>query len=313
MHPVRRRMRLLPALVCLMLCLSAAADPAVIRADRPPPYFTEKPLLEVYFIAMGEGDAIFLHSGPETMLIDGGGVAQMKVLKRFMDAHGVQGVTDLLNTHWHEDHTGGMLALLKDGFPAERFFSPYPMGFCNKYYNKLYPLLERGGIPFVTVGHGDAIPLGAAVLHVFRDTRESHSTNAKSLVLKVVCGQRTLLLMADAAGPGEHELMRTVGEGLKADVIKVSHHGSMRSVSGFMETVRPEAAIVTNDRKRVTAMVKQLRNMRIPAYFTGSRDVYLATDGKVWYIYQGDAGADSKIPLAKAAPTVYNSAHPDRQ
>lgn len=313
MHPVCRRMWLLPALVCLMFCLSAAADPAVIRADQPPPYFAEKPLLEVYFIAMGEGDAIFLRSGPETMLIDGGGIAQVKFLKGFLDAHDVWGVTDLLNTHWHEDHIGGMLALLREGFPAERFFSPYPMGFCNEYYNKLYPLLERGGIAFETVGHGDRIPLGAAMLHVFRDTQEGHSTNAKSLVLKVVCGQRTLLLMADAAGFGEHELMHTVGEGLKADVIKVSHHGSMRSVSGFMETVRPEVAIVTNSCKRVPDMEKQLRNMRIPAYFTGSRDVYMATDGNVWYIYQGETGVNSKIPLAKAAPTVYNSAHPDRQ
>ena len=290
MHPASRRALSLSLILFLLLLFipMALAQDIIMESLQPPPFFEGEPLLEVYFISVGVGDAFLLKSGQETMLIDGGHQFKSQRLKDFMKDHGISGVTAILNTHWHDDHITGMMSLLRSGFTAERFYSPYPYGFKHEFSGKLYPLLEKGGIAYETVGRGDVLTLGAAQLHVFRDSQVQHDANARSLVIKVVCGERTLLLMADAGGVAQRDLVQTVGEGLKADVIKVPHHGIIPNLPDFLDMVGAKAAIVTNKQKSVPRTDKQLEQRGILRYFTCYRPVYLATDGKVWHIYQGE-------------------------
>ena len=75
----------------------------------------------------------------------------------------------------------------------------------------------------------------------FVGTRSDPNNN--SLVLRAMVGGVSILLTGDA----EHEAQRallTAGGPLRADVLKVPHHGSAYSELGFLDAVRPTVALV---------------------------------------------------------------------
>ena len=72
------------------------------------------------------------------------------------------------------------------------------------------------------------------------------NANDNSLVLKVSLGERSALLVGDAEEQEEHELLARHGRGLKADLLKVGHHGSRTSTKpDFLATVAPSLAVIS--------------------------------------------------------------------
>jgi competence protein ComEC len=74
--------------------------------------------------------------------------------------------------------------------------------------------------------------------------------NDNSFVLRISYGRRAVLLVGDAEAEEERLLLESVPEALRADVLKVGHHGSRTSSSpGFLQAVRPSEAIVSVGRR----------------------------------------------------------------
>src|SRR5262249_32256246 len=70
------------------------------------------------------------------------------------------------------------------------------------------------------------------------------STNDNSLVLRIGFAGRTLLFPGDIEGPSERELL-DAGVSLRADVLKVPHHGSRTSsTQAFVAAVAPALAVI---------------------------------------------------------------------
>jgi competence protein ComEC len=71
--------------------------------------------------------------------------------------------------------------------------------------------------------------------------------NDNSFVLRIVHGDRTALLTGDAEHALEDELLARVGApGLRAEVLKVAHHGNRTSSSdAFLAAVAPRVATVS--------------------------------------------------------------------
>ena len=116
-----------------------------------------------------------------------------------------------------------------------------------------------------------------------------NNTNAKSLLTKVTFGHATVLLCADITGRAQKGFLTQLApEDLKADVIKIPHHGITPVEPDFLTAVSPEFAIVTNyaDEKRLSKLMYQLEGREIPHYFSGEGTVELATDGTDWYVWQ---------------------------
>jgi competence protein ComEC len=77
-------------------------------------------------------------------------------------------------------------------------------------------------------------------------TRELDDPNEASVVLRVRYGAVRFLLVGDAEREEERWLLERDSLALRADVLKVGHHGSSTSTTaGFLRAVRPAVALVS--------------------------------------------------------------------
>jgi competence protein ComEC len=66
------------------------------------------------------------------------------------------------------------------------------------------------------------------------------------MVLRITFGQRTALLTGDAEALEESELVHNQHAKLRADLLKVGHHGSRTSTGdAFLHAVRPAVATIS--------------------------------------------------------------------
>jgi competence protein ComEC len=73
------------------------------------------------------------------------------------------------------------------------------------------------------------------------------SPNDNSLVLRITLGRRTLLFTGDAEAHQEETLVSQFGRALRADILKVGHHGSRTSTTPpFLSAVRPRYAVISS-------------------------------------------------------------------
>jgi competence protein ComEC len=119
--------------------------------------------------------------------------------------------------------------------------------------SRLLALAEKRGArvlgPPELCGHAHA--LGALTLDVLAPCPafdEALGANDNSLVIRARHGQRTFLFTGDIEGPAEAQLLARP-ERLRADVLKVAHHGSRTSSSeAFVRAVAPELAVISAGR-----------------------------------------------------------------
>ena len=99
------------------------------------------------------------------------------------------------------------------------------------------------------VKHGDAFEIDGAhveVLSPFANPDEPPmSDNNESLVLRIRFGNRSFLLTGDIEKEAEARLVLSESD-LRADVLKVAHHGSKTSSTvEFLEKVKPQHAVIS--------------------------------------------------------------------
>ena len=107
---------------------------------------------------------------------------------------------------------------------------------------------ELQGTPLVVPREGDTLQLGNAVitiLHCWPEAVQQSRTNDSSIVLRIDFGSTSFLFTGDAEDWSEY-MMIDSRVNLKADVLKVSHHGSgTASTEEFLKAVQPEYAVIS--------------------------------------------------------------------
>ena len=222
------------------------------------------------------------------MMVDGGSEPYRAYLRDSVRARGITHFKYLLNTHYHEDHISGLYWLMRYGFTAGAYLTPY-----TEYAEKIYirhantvAQARRMNIPVQQVFSGDELLLGEAVITLYRQ-EDGETTNAKSMVARVQFGDAVLLLTADIIGKTQTWMARSLPEGvLDADIVKAPHHGITAMTTEFWKAVSPEAVLLTNIRSKAHASIVQAENRGVPYFLSGEGDVVMETDGDDWYVYQ---------------------------
>jgi competence protein ComEC len=252
---------------------------------------TPSPHLRVDFIDVGQGDAALITSPTgKTVLIDGGPREASETLVTFLRARGVGTLDLIVLTHRHEDHLGGLPAVV-DAVGA-RLFMDASFAHPTSGYGALMRALRQRRIPVREAEVGRTIDLGGGTQiellspPVPTITGSRSDVNANSVVLRLDLGGTGFLFTGDAEAPTERWLLQT-GARLRAQVLKVAHHGSRySSTAPFLRAVDPLAAVISvgthNDYKHpAAATLGRLESLSAHVYRTDlDGPVTVEADGK---------------------------------
>jgi competence protein ComEC len=215
--------------------------------------------LVVTVLDVGQGDCILVQApGGRTMLVDGGGRAGeetrgydvgREVVTPALMTRGVRRVDVLVITHPHEDHIGGLGAVL-EAVPVGMVLDPM-LPNESRDYEKLRESIRGHKIAIHRATAGQRINLGegihAEVLNPpdprLQGTRDEINDN--SVVMRIVDGEESALLAGDVDRAGA-ERLAGMGNAIQSTILKVPHHGSGdAAVPEFLEAVRPEVAVIS--------------------------------------------------------------------
>ena len=199
--------------------------------------------LTVRFLDVGQGDSILLSCGEDTMLIDGGPVEEGQFLVSRLNRLDVTELTYVVNTHPDEDHCGGLAAVLAK-YPAEHVYSSVTE-YTTKVFSNVVKYTEEQGRQIEVPQTGTHWSLGSAAVTVIGPVQEYSDPNNGSLVLRVDYGGTSFLFTGDMEQKAEGDLLESSAD-VRADVLKVGHHGSPTSSSkAFLTAVQPSVAVIS--------------------------------------------------------------------
>lgn len=240
--------------------------------------------LVVDYIDVGQGDSILIRQGEYTMLIDGGTSECKDDLLNFLQQENVDRFEYVIGTHPHEDHIGSLDDVVS-AYDFDTFLFPKATATTRTFEN-LVLAVQAKGKKFTTPKPGEVYQLGEATITVLAPNSERYgSYNDYSIVVKVTYGNTSFMFTGDAETLSEGEILEK-GFDLRADVLKIGHHGSTTSTSKkFLEAVNPKYAVISVGRDNTykhptkTTMDKLQRN-NIPVYRTDeSGTVEAVSDG----------------------------------
>lgn len=212
----------------------------VLRSAQPGP-------LQVHFIDVGQGDAaLCLTPHGRAIVIDAGGQAGSsfdigaQVVAPYLRYCGVREIECLILSHAHEDHAGGAGALLRS-FPVRRVLVGNED---RRLYAAALKIAPQAAAALIPAQTGQELEVDGVRLRFVHAPRQA-AGNEASAVVRLTYGQTRFLFTGDLEGAGEDALLAS-GEALRAEVLKVAHHGARTSSSAaFLAAVAPRLAVIS--------------------------------------------------------------------
>lgn len=213
--------------------------------------------LEVTFLDVGQGDCAFVRTSKgKTILIDGGGYSSAKanstsvgenIVLPFLLDFGINKLDLVIATHGHDDHIQGLKPVLKE-LKVDSLIIPEIT--LDEGLESISKIAGDEGIELESCAGGDSIKLDEItyfdVLAPKKGTYiEKSPLNNNSLVLKLHYKDVSILFTGDIEKEAEDILINENAD-LKADVLKVAHHGSVGSTcSEFLQRVSPDVSVIS--------------------------------------------------------------------
>lgn len=199
--------------------------------------------MEIVFLDVGEGDAIFVTADGESMMVDGGLPEYSNMIYSFLKARKADILRYVVCTHPHSDHVGGLSGALSYAKAQEALCCTDE--FDSRSFDSFKRRLNEQGVTLKTVSAGYVFKLGNAEVTVISPSREYEEMNDMSLVLRIRYGSTSVLLTGDAGYEAELDMMES-GYDLEADLLKAGHHGSgASSYYYFIKEVSPRYCVIS--------------------------------------------------------------------
>lgn len=242
--------------------LASAGVLAIAIFPFPPRWSAGK--LELTVLDVGQGDSLFVVSPHgKTMLIDGGGAfggfsgqedhagpdPGEDAVSPYLWSRGFQKLDVVALTHAHQDHIGGLAAILANFHIGALWIGREAS---TAALSNLENMARQKKIPIVHEHRGDPFSWdGVEARFLWPETAPEEigpePKNNDSLVFRLQYGDRALLLPGDAEKQAESSILsENLPLSLSADVLKVGHHGSKNStIPSFLAAVRPRIAVIS--------------------------------------------------------------------
>jgi competence protein ComEC len=209
--------------------------------------------VELHMIDVGQGDALALRTPRGRWILfdagrvwKGGDAGRSSVIP-YVRRRGGQ-VEAFVLSHPHDDHVGGAASVL-DALRPRRYLDAAYAGGSDAYRASL-TVAARRGIAWQRVDPGDTLVVDDVTLQILAPdsawTAGLDDANDASAVVLAAYGRVRFLLTGDAETREEAWLVAAANADLRADVLKVAHHGSRTSTSpAFLAAVRPRVALIS--------------------------------------------------------------------
>ena len=296
--------------------------------------------LRIDFLDVGQGDsALVTFPDNTTLLIDGGGrpgpfkartsdedvetVGNEKfesegrsigesVVSEYLWWRGLDHIDYVLATHADADHIDGLNDIARNFAVRAALVARTPNQ--DPEYSEFSETLSSRGIPIRTIGAGDEMRIGnvsVSVLWPISSVDPNRSSgNNDSVVLRLQFGDRSILLTGDIEASAEKGILEAAGnprEDLKADIVKVAHHGSKSSsTEGFIAATQPSFAVISVGQTSVfghpsPAVVERWKTFGSHVLTTGHNGtITVITDGTdlevASFVAAGGEGSRSQPP-----------------
>ncbi len=194
---------------------------------------------------VGQGDGLVLPAGPHSAVVIDAGPDPVS-MNRCLDDLGITDVPLLIFSHYHLDHVGGIGGVF-EGRTVHQVLTG-PLALPSTGVDLVAKTLRAHGLPIGAAPVGSTVTVGAVRLEYlapkapFRGTRSD--PNNSSLIIRATVGGRTILLSGDAEVEAQQSVLDS-GTDVRADVLKVPHHGSAYSDPAFLAAVHAQVGIIS--------------------------------------------------------------------
>jgi competence protein ComEC len=210
-------------------------------------------MMEVHMIDVGQGDAVAVRTpGGRWILFDAGGAwrggdAGRSTVIPYLSRRGGS-LEAFVLSHPHTDHVGGAASVIRALSPAVYFDAGFPGG--AESYRASLDAARDARVRWLRAHPGDSLVVdGVTVNFLAPDsawTAGLTDPNLASVVAQVRFGDVRVLFVGDAERAEEEWLLAHDAGALRADILKVGHHGSATSsIEAFLDAVRPSVALVS--------------------------------------------------------------------
>jgi competence protein ComEC len=221
--------------------------------------------LELTAIDVGQGDSLLV-SFPDAklMLIDAGGTLSFgpqpgrprtasrldigeDVVSPYLWSRSIRKLDVVVLTHAHDDHAGGLPAVIENFHPSQLWTGVTPS---SAAWTSVQNKARAEHVRIIPLRSGRSFHFGGARIDVISPPGDyvpaDSPTNDDSLGFRITYRDRSILLTGDMEKPMEWRALMDA-EPLRADILKVGHHGSnTSSIDPFLDAVSPMFAIISD-------------------------------------------------------------------
>ena len=286
--------------ICILLCLSISLFFYSYHQESKVKNNTLG-TLEIYYIDVGQGDAICITCNKEAMLIDGGDSSSSSTIYSFLEQHNITDLKYIVVSHPHEDHVGGLSGAIQYA-ECEEILTPttsYDSGSYSTFLSKA----QEKEIEVHVAQSEETYTLADATFTIYLPSNAEDENNYCSIV-KLNYGNTSFLFTGDAEMNEEHSLIKAYGSELQSDVIKVNHHGSSDGFDiNWYATVQPSHAIISCGKGNLYGHPHQstldyLKSNDIDTYRTDLQGTILCTSDGTNIQFETEKETDKDIYVA---------------
>lgn len=200
--------------------------------------------MTVHFLDVGQGLSVFVQSGGQNLIYDGGDRNASSYVVAYLQQHGVTELDYVISSHYDSDHVYGLIGCI-NAFDVGTLI-------CSDYHHdtetseKFVNAAMAKGLEMQHPAVGTEYDFGTGSFIILApDAADDSDSNDNSVAIKLTNGENSFIFTGDAEADSEAAMCAS-GIDLDCDVLVPGHHGSATGTSWeFLEQTVPEYAVIS--------------------------------------------------------------------